>query len=237
MLIALFWVAFFYASVGHGGASGYLALMALFGVAPDAMKSSALLLNLLVSSVAFIQYYRNGFFRWNLFWPFACTSVPAAFAGSLIDLDDAVYRKILGVLLLVSVIRLVAAYREPTGEPGTTIPGIAWAAGLVIGLLSGMIGIGGGILLSPILLFLHLASMKETAAVSSLFIFVNSLAGLAGVMYTNYVWSTDMVAWSVIALAGGIAGSWLGSTRMNTPVMKWTLALVLLVASMKLFLI
>src|SRR5688572_21576280 len=173
-------VAFLYASVGHGGASGYLALMAIFAFVPDFMRPAALLLNVAVSLIAFIQYYRQGHFDWRLFWPFAIASIPAAFLGGLIDVEEDVYKKVLGVLLILSVIRLLDFRIRPQKEKAYPPVVVALGIGAAIGFLSGLIGIGGGIILSPIILLLHWADMKKTAAVSALFIFVNSIAGLAG---------------------------------------------------------
>ncbi|MEP7267506.1 MAG: sulfite exporter TauE/SafE family protein [Saprospiraceae bacterium] len=176
----LFLVAFLYSSVGHGGASGYLALMAFFSFAPETMWPTALMLNIFVSLIAFIQYYRSGHFKWQLFWPFAIASIPAAFIGGLIVVDAKIYKTILGVLLLFPVVRLggVKFNAEETQKEQKLFTSLI--IGALIGLFSGMIGIGGGIILSPIILLLHWANMKQTAAVSALFILVNSMAGLAG---------------------------------------------------------
>lgn len=153
--LLLFLVAFLYSSVGHGGASGYLALMAFFSFAPETMRPTALILNLFVSLTAFIQYYRNGHFRWKLFWPFAIASIPAAFIGGLIVIDAAWYKKILGILLLFPVVRLggVKFNSEKTDKEQTLFASLL--IGATIGLFSGMIGIGGGIILSPVILLLH----------------------------------------------------------------------------------
>ena len=142
-LICLFVVGFVYASVGHGGASGYLATMALFGVAPLLLKPSALLLNLFVSTVSFWQFYRAGYFRWDKFWPFAVASVPLAFVGAKIPLSDTLYRQLLAGCLLLVVIRLVWTVRGREEEPKPVPLGAGLFTGGIIGLLSGMIGIGG----------------------------------------------------------------------------------------------
>ena len=146
-------VAFLYAAVGHGGASGYLALMAFFSFATDFMRPTALLLNLAVSLIAFIQYYRQGHFDWKLFWPFALASVPAAFLGGMIVVEADVYKKVLGVLLLFSVIRLLDFRVRNTKENVHPQLLISLTIGAAIGFLSGLIGIGGGIILSPVMLF------------------------------------------------------------------------------------
>ena len=227
-------VAFLYASVGHGGASGYLALMALFSFAPEQMRPTALVLNVFVSLVAFIQYYRSGYFDWRLFWPFALASVPAAFLGGMIVMDGEIYKRVLGVLLLFSVIRLVGFGKIQIQQikPANLIS--ALCIGGVIGLLSGLIGIGGGIILSPVILLLHWGDMKRTAAVSALFIFVNSLAGLAGLWTKGFEMTPQMLLMLGLAGSGGILGAWLGAGKMEQKQLTWILALVLTIASMKL---
>jgi len=232
--ILLFMVAFLYSSVGHGGASGYLALMAFFSFSPEMMRPTALILNLFVSLTAFIQYYRNGHFRWKLFWPFAIASIPAAFVGGLIIMDAAWYKKILGMLLLFPVVRLggIKFNSENTDKEQTLFASLL--IGAIIGLFSGMIGIGGGIILSPAILLLHWANMKQTAAVSALFIFVNSLAGLAGIFTTGFEYKPEIVWMIVIAFSGGLAGSYLGAKKLNHLFLKRLLAVVLLMASVKL---
>ena len=169
----LFVVAFLYASVGHGGASGYLALMAIFGMAPDVMKPTALMLNLFVSLTAFIQYYRGGHFKWNIFWPLALLSIPAAYLGGLVSIDASVYKKLLGLLLLLPVVRFLFFRNTDVSQLKPVKPWLSAGMGASIGWLSGLIGIGGGIILSPILLLLKWTDQKQTAAISALFIFVN----------------------------------------------------------------
>ena len=227
-------VAFLYAAVGHGGASGYLALMAFFSFAPDFMRPTALLLNLAVSLIAFIQYYRQGHFDWKLFWPFALASIPAAFIGGMLVVDAVVYKKVLAVLLLFSVIRLIGFKTQEAKTESHPQVLIALVIGAVIGLLSGMIGIGGGIILSPVILLLHWADMKKTAAVSGLFIFVNSLAGLAGLFTKGIQLESQMIWMLLIAFAGGAVGSYFGAGHFENKKLKWILALVLLIASVKL---
>ncbi len=234
--LLLFIVAFLYSSVGHGGASGYLALMALFSYAPDTMRPTALLLNMFVATTGFIQYYRGGHFRWKLFWPFAITSIPAAFVGGLIVMDAHLYKIILGILLLFSVVRLGGLKfddNKTNKEQGLLI---SMLIGAGIGLLSGMIGIGGGIILSPVILLLHWGNMKQTAAVSALFILVNSISGMAGLVTKGVHFSPDMAWMIVVAFSGGLLGSYLGSMKVGSVLLRRTLALVLLVASAKLLL-
>ena len=230
----LFLIAFLYASVGHGGASGYLALMAISGFAPEVMKPTALLLNLFVSLVSFIQFYRGGHFKWNIFWPLALASIPFAFAGGLVTIDTVLYKKVLGILLLVPILRFLFLpnIRVEELRPSNFMTSIF--IGAFIGMLSGLIGIGGGILLSPILLLLKWTDMKQTGAISAIFIFVNSLSGLAGQLTKGIHFSTDMYLYVGIAFVGGIGGAYFGSLKFGQNVLKYVLAAVLIVASYKL---
>lgn len=248
--VLLFVVAFLYASVGHGGASGYLALMALFSVAPEVMKPTALLLNLFVSLTSFLQFYRGGHFRPNLFWPFALASVPMAYLGGLVVVDGSVYKKLLGILLLVPVIRFFFfSNAKPTGqnqpdgvfsfevkaeERKENSLALSLVIGGAIGFLSGLIGIGGGILLSPVLLLLKWTDQKKTAAISALFIFVNSLSGLAGQLQKGVHFTGDMYAFIGVAFTGGLCGAYFGALRFPQTILKNTLATVLLLAVYKL---
>ena len=232
--IALFIIAFLYASVGHGGASGYLALMAIYGISPDVMKPTALLLNLFVSIISFFQFYRGGHFRMTLFWPLAIGSVPMAFVGGLIQMDNTVYKAILGILLVIAVIRFLFFSNLKSGDirEMQIIP--ALLIGAAIGFLSGLIGIGGGIILSPILLLLKWSTMKQTAAISALFIFVNSLSGLMGQLYKGINFSSDMLMYVAVAFAGVLLGAYVGSLKLKAVALKNVLAAVLLVAAYKL---
>lgn len=230
----LFVVAFLYASVGHGGASGYLALMALYGFAPEVMKPTALLLNLFVSLTSYIQFYRGGHFKWKIFLPLALASIPMAFIGGLLTIDATVYKKILGLLLLLPILRFFLF--KDSKQAGTIEPQL-WMSiiiGASIGFLSGLIGIGGGIILSPILLLLKWTDQKQTAAISALFIFVNSLSGLFGQLTKGINFSTDMVLMVGIAFSGGLLGAWFGSLKFRQEVLKFTLATVLTMAAFKL---
>ena len=165
--LLLFTVAFLYASVGHGGASGYLALMAIYGFAPEVMKPTALLLNLFVSLTSFIQFYRGKHFNWKIFLPLALASIPMAFLGGLMSIDAAIYKKILGVLLLIPIIRFFFFKNTNSDSLKGSSLGLSLLIGGSIGFLSGMIGIGGGIILSPVLLFLKWTDQKQTAAISA----------------------------------------------------------------------
>ncbi|HET7897205.1 MAG TPA: sulfite exporter TauE/SafE family protein [Flavisolibacter sp.] len=230
----LFLIAFLYASVGHGGASGYLALMALFSVAPDVMKPTALLLNLFVSLTSFIQFYRGGHFRSKLFWPFALASIPLAYAGGLVMVDSVIYKKILGVLLLFPILRFFFFSNTKVEEQRESSIALSLFLGGVIGFFSGLIGIGGGILLSPVLLLLKWTDQKQTAAISALFIFVNSLSGLAGQFTKGVQFSGEMLTYVVIAFTGGLCGAYFGALKFRQTILKNVLATVLLLAVLKL---
>jgi uncharacterized protein len=237
LLTLLSLVAFLYSSVGHGGASGYLAVMALMGISSAVMKPSALVMNLAVSLFSFIGFYRAGHFKMKLFIPFALASVPMAFLGGTMSLSDSVYKKILAVCILISILRMVYQFNQKD-VPNRPIP--VWAgllSGGMIGLLSGMIGIGGGIILSPLMLLMRWSNLKETATVSALFIFVNSLSGLYGQMQKGGIHLTDNMQWAVLAtIIGGLFGSYFGSKKFNIPTLRYMLALGLLIACVKLML-
>jgi len=234
-LIILPIVAFLYASVGHGGASGYLALMALFSFAPETMKPTALLLNLFVAGIAFYHYYKAGHFNKKLFLSFAITSIPFAFLGGMIEVDASIYKKILGVLLIFAILKMLNIF----GKESASIKNVKLWQGLIIGGLigffSGLIGIGGGIILTPIILLLHFGNMKEAAAVSALFIWVNSAAGLVGQFSSGVSLSSQSFVLVAIALVGGFFGSYYGSKKINNTSLRYLLAFVLIIASVKLF--
>ena len=230
----LFIVAFLYSSVGHGGASGYLALMAIFAISPLIMKPTALLLNLFVSSVSFIQFYRGGHFRWRIFWPFALASIPLSFIGGMMAIDSNIYKKVLGVLLLIPVFRFVFFKNTDPKDFKPANFALSLMIGGMIGLLSGMIGIGGGIILSPMLLLLNWTGQKQTAAISAAFIFVNSIAGLAGQLVKGITFNSDMIGYVVVAFSGGLCGAYLGALKFPQTILKNVLACVLALAAYKL---
>lgn len=236
MLLALlmFLAALLYASVGHAGASGYLAAMALFGLAPLVMKPSALLLNVIVASIASVKYLRAGCFSPGLFWPLALAAVPMAYLGGLVTLPPAAYKPMLGVVLLYSAWRFLARPVTDPQEPRP--PALPWLllAGAGIGLLSGLTGVGGGIFLSPLALFLGWGRVREVSGVAALFILVNSLAGLAG-FFTRHglTLPEGFPLWAVAVVAGGWLGAELGSRRLPVGVLQKVLAAVLVVAGGK----
>ena len=229
-------VAFLYSSVGHGGASGYLALMAIFSFPSDMMKQTALLLNLFVAGIAFYQYYKGGYFNRSLFLFFALGSVPAAFIGGLWSLDPWLYKKILGFILFFAIARMLSKKESTQPKNKQLAAPIGLIIGVVIGLFSGLIGIGGGIILTPVILLFHWGTMKEAAAVSALFIWVNSASGLFGQLSSGVNLTTNAFVLVGLALVGGIFGSYYGSQRWNNRRLEYFLALVLTSAGIKLIL-
>lgn len=240
MAAALFAVAVLYSSVGHAGASGYLAVMAFAGMAPEAMKPTALALNLVVATVGTIQFTRAGHFAWRTFWPFAVGSIPAAYVGGMLKLPVESYRAVVGLVLLVSALRLVWTARRSTAErdrlADAAAPplGGALPIGLGLGFLSGLTGVGGGIFLSPVLLFLGWAGARRTAAVSVCFILVNSAAGLLGHLASLERIPAEVALWAPTVLVGGLVGSTLGSRVLPGPTIRLLLAVVLVLAGFKL---
>lgn len=234
LILVLFVVAFLYSSVGHGGASGYLAMMAIAGISPGIMKSSALILNLFVAGVAFISFYRAGHFRFKVLWPFAVTSMPMAFIGAQIAIQPSLYKIILGICLLIAVTWIIIKpmlSEKPVREP--SVP-VALIAGAILGFISGVIGIGGGILLSPLLIILNWSTIKQTAGISAAFIVLNSLSGLIGLFKTGLSFDNNSVFWIMAAFTGGLLGSYLGSRKLSIAGLRYVLAFVLSFAAIKL---
>src|SRR5213592_2563894 len=233
LFLAVGVIAFLYSSVGHAGASGYIAAMTLFGLAPTIIRPTALLLNILVASIGALQFWRAGHFTWKLFWPFALLSIPAAYFGGHLQPSASILRILIGLVLLFSAVRLIFRRNDPEkilipSRPTT----ISVGAGL--GFLSGLTGTGGGIFLTPLLLFCRWAHIRQAAAVSALFIWVNSIAGLIG--YFTKVRSIPSLGLVLAAAAiiGGIFGSHLGSRHFPVRTISIILATVLLIAGVKL---
>lgn len=237
LTLLIFTAALLYSSVGHAGASGYLAAMALCGLAPAVMKPTALVLNLVVATVGTIRFASAGHFDWKLFAPFAALSVPMAFVGGMMKLPISSYKIILGAVLLFAAWRLVvkpAAVAASGLKPVSVPRALLFGAGL--GLLSGLTGVGGGIFLSPLLLFLGWAEVRKTAGVSVAFILVNSAAGLLGHLASVNQVPSEIVWWAPAALLGGIIGAELGSRRLAPVTMRRLLSVVLIVAGVKMLL-
>ena len=195
-------IAFLYSSVGHAGASGYIATMTLFGLAPTVIRPTALVLNILVAIIGSFQFWRAGYFSWKLFWPFALLSIPAAYAGGYLQPSAGALRILIGVVLLFSSIRLIFRRSDP---PETNPPGkpLAISTGAGLGFLSGLTGTGGGIFLTPLLLFCRWAKIKQAAAVSALFILVNSIGGLVGYFSAKHSIPTLGIYLAIPAIIGG----------------------------------
>jgi hypothetical protein len=226
-------VAFLYSSVGHAGASGYIAVMTLCGLTAAFIRPTALVLNILVAAIGSFQFWRAGYFSWRLFWPFALLSVPAAFLGGYLPVPAGILKIGIGAVLLFSAARLFFRHRDPTETEPPAVP-LAVAVGAGTGFLSGLTGTGGGIFLTPLLLFRHWASIRGAAAVSALFILVNSIAGLAGFISSarpipNFAWLL-----AVAAVVAGALGSYFGSRRFPVRTISVILAAVLLLAGCKL---
>jgi hypothetical protein len=234
MTSAIFAVAALYSSVGHGGGSGYILVMTLFGLAPEVIKPTALTLNIFVATIGMYQFHKAGHFSWKLFWPFVVLSAPLAFLGGKFNLPPQVFKMLLGAVLLCSAAHLVFRIKtdEALSSPSKTISiGISGA----IGLLSGLTGTGGGIFLTPVLLFMRWAKAKQAAAVSAAFILVNSISGLLGnlstakAQYPNFAWY-----FLIAAIMGGVTGSYFGSNPFSAIIIKRCLAVVLTIAGVKL---
>jgi uncharacterized membrane protein YfcA len=233
LFVAVGLIAFLYSSVGHAGASGYIAVMALWGLAPVIIRPTALVLNILVASIGAFQFWRGGHFNWKLFWPFALLSVPAAYLGGYLQLSAAILKTLIGLVLLFSAARLIFRRGDPP-EVTPPSPPIAISVGASIGFLSGLTGTGGGIFLTPLLLFFRWAHIRQAAAVSALFILVNSIAGLVGFVSAKQSIPSLALVLTAAAVIGGSFGSYLGSRRFPVRAISILLASVLVIAGLKL---
>ena len=243
LAVLIFVMALLYSSVGHGGASGYLAAFALMGVAVAVMKPSALVLNVLVSTIASVRFYQAGWFSWRIFLPFAAASIPLAYIGGGVTLHASLHKQIVGVVLVYAAFRLwgfaqgekqaEATNVEIVTKPVPLVWAVVWGAGL--GFLSGLVGVGGGIFLSPLLLLAGWASVQQASSVAAAFILVNSLAGLAGTWSNVAALPEGIYLWGAAAVCGGLIGAELGSRKLAGVILRRVLAIVLLVASYKLF--
>lgn len=233
--LLIFIGALLYSSVGHGGASAYLAIMALYGLAPEDMKPIALVLNIIVASIGTWKFYRAGCFSWSIFLPIVAASLPFSFIGGYITAPNHIYKTITGVILLFAAYRLFV-HKENGEKPIHKMPLLlAIIFGAVIGLLSGLIGVGGGIFLSPLLIFMGWASTRTTSGISAMFILVNSISGILGHFLSNnvalpgYIWIIGL-----LGVMGGLIGSHIGSRKAANLTILRLLAIVLVIAGVKL---
>ena len=235
VLTALFFVAaLLYSSVGHAGASGYLAAMALVGTLPAVMRPTALTLNILVAVISTAKFYRVGAFSWSLFWPFALASIPLAYVGGLLTLPGHIYKPIVGLVLLYAAWHSFRTAHQPPQTEITRPPLVVLlAAGAALGFLSGLTGVGGGIFLSPLLLVFRWAEIKVISGISAAFILVNSLAALLGVITSAPAMPSALPYWALAAMTGGYLGAEYGSKRLGNPTIQKLLAVVLAIAGAK----
>lgn len=235
-----FGAAILYSSVGHGGASGYLAAMGLVGIAPAIMRPTALVMNIAVASISLYKFARTNGFNWRLFVPFAVTSVPMAFVGGRIQLPIAWFGVLVGAVLLFSALRLfmetVSVTLQPRTISGPPPIGVALLIGAAIGLLSGLTGVGGGIFLSPLLVLCGWGSVRDSAAPTAAFILINSVAGLAGLLSRQPTLPDALPYWVLAVIAGGLIGASFGARRLGNRSLRQALALVLVIAGGKMML-
>lgn len=223
-------IAFLYASVGFGGATGYLAAMSFFGIPPQVMASTALLLNIIVASISFSSFYRAGHLRRGLLLPFLLTSIPAAFIGGYFKITEQAYSILLYAVLTFVAIRLLFFSRASDDDhPLRPLP-LGWALviGLGIGLLSSMVGIGGGIFLSPVIIFARWGTGKQASAVAAAFILLNSLSGLAG-RFLGGTFQLDELALFLVPLGllGALMGGYWGAIRFTGLGLRRTLGIIM----------
>jgi hypothetical protein len=234
LCLSILVVATLYAAIGHGGGSSYIALFVLFNLAPDEIRPTALILNIIVSGIGVFQFYRARQVNFKLLIPFLIGSVPAAYWGGSMHLDTTLYKKILGVLLLLVTVRLFLRLKgsdKPVHYPPTVISVLV---GAVIGFISGVIGIGGGIFLSPVIILMNWGNTKEAASTSAAFILLNSIAGMLALSQKQVIVDPHIYIMGLVVLTGAFAGSYMGSRKLNTQWMNAVLGVVTLVAALKL---
>ena len=234
--IYFFVIALLYSTVGHAGASGYLATMAFLSFAPEVMKPTALALNIIVALVTTVRFAMAGHFSWRLFWSFALASVPMAYLSGGMHVDTTIYKILVGIALVFAALHLIIWSKvAPDDIERTTYPGIgpSLAVGGGLGFLSGLTGVGGGIFLSPVLIIRRWAGLRRTAAVAAAFILLNSISGLAGYLQKGGAFPDHIAFWSIAVVAGGYIGSTLGATKFNSPVLRILLGIMLVMAGVK----
>ncbi len=227
-------IATLYASVGLGGGSGYIAIMGLFNIDPVVMKPAALTLNILVTIVGTYKYSRAGYFSWKLFLPFAITSIPFAFLGGRLNLSGDIYKGIVGALLIYAATRLFVTARS--AEKKAVSPPPFWAAllsGALIGFIAGITGVGGAIFLSPLILLMGWATIKETAGLATVFVLVNSISALVGHWSNGLALPPQILYWGAAVLLGGWIGAEYGSHKLPNPLIRQVLAGILLLGGIR----
>jgi len=236
LLVLVLAAAVLYSSVGHAGASAYLAAMALFGVSPAASKPAALVMNVAVAALVTLRFSLAGLVPWRGLAPLVLGSVPAAFVGGVVELPTSLHRVVLGAVLAFAGVRLL--WVGPREIPPRPFPGALLLVGIgaAIGLVAGLTGVGGGIFLSPLLLLTGWERTRRTAGASAAFILANSASGLAGHWSAGRVVPDGVALLTVVALAGGLVGSWLGAKKLAPPLLRRLLGAVLVIAALKLFL-
>ncbi|MBA4149203.1 MAG: sulfite exporter TauE/SafE family protein [Verrucomicrobia bacterium] len=237
LVVAIAAVAFLYSSVGHGGATGYLAAAALLGLSPGVARPGALWMNCFVAGIAVWRFQRAGFFDSKIFWPLAAASIPCAWLGSRLHLEGGSHALVLALALIAAGWFLGWGRREQADVPTRPVAlPLALLVGGGLGFLAGLTGIGGGVFLTPLLIFLHWTPAKVAGGISALFIVVNSMAGLAGLGRAALVWQPVFVAAVLVGIAGALLGTHFGVTRWRTDIFRRSLAVVLWIAAGKLIL-
>jgi uncharacterized membrane protein YfcA len=232
--IAFFLGAVLYSSVGHAGASAYLAAMAIVGVSTMVMRPTALAMNILVSTLVIYRFNKAGLINWKKIVPFILGSIPAAFIGGSLNIDTSTYSTLVGVVLLIVAFQLFFKANIVEKQRIKISPLIAIMAGASLGFLSGLTGTGGGIFLTPLLIFTGWASAKQAAGLSAVFIFANSVSGLLGNYSSFQSLPPQLSIWLVVVAVGAFIGSYFGANRLPSAGLKRALALVLVIASGKL---
>lgn len=232
-------IATLYSSVGHAGASGYLAVMALLSFAPETIKPSSLVLNIIVATIASVKFIRAGYFDKRIFTSFVIASIPFAFIGGYITVSPKYFKLIAGLFLIISALLLIfKTYIKPKHtEPKPMPTAYGLLIGAIIGIFSGLIGVGGGIFLSPIIIMFNWTTVKKASGVAALFILCNSLAGLAGHFTALNKLDNNIFYWIIAVMMGGLLGSYLGVLKFNNKVIIVCLFLVLMTAGLKFILI
>jgi len=232
--IAFFIGAILYSSVGHAGASAYLAAMALVGVSTSVMRPTALAMNILVSTLVIYRFNKAGLINWKKIVPFIIGSIPAAFIGGSLSIDTSTYNTLVGIVLLIVAFQLFFKANLVEKQIIRMSLPLAITAGAVLGFLSGLTGTGGGIFLTPLLIFTGWATARQAAGLSAVFIFANSVSGLLGNYSSFQFLPPQLPIWLAVVAAGALIGSYYGANKLPSPVLKRALALVLVVASLKL---